>query len=133
MATPKAELKEFVHSPETEAFYSGSNNVVSPEVVKPLDIALVKKGECLKFRKNGERFWSKYETEVLLVKEIGESNLKVVRVVFAKKDEEAWAESDPFIIQFQHQLQYDLMECPKEEDKISSELIEEIKAKLKKK
>jgi hypothetical protein len=124
-------MKDFLNPQSQKNFYGTSNNVISQEKVVPLNVSLVKKGECLKFKKDGEQYWNKYETEILKIQEIGDHSLKVQRIIFVNTKTNQWMGTKSFKLDFEHQMKYDLFPCPLEEDSLSEKEIFDIKAKLK--
>ena len=123
---------ELLNPTEKEEFFGNSKNLVKEETVKPLNQALVKEGECLKYKKNGENYWTKYETEIIKIESVGEKTLKTRRISFINKKSDKWMDSEPYSLPFEFQMNYEVIDCPKIEDKMSDEEVKKIKKLLKK-
>lgn len=112
------------HDPAKDAFFSGTSNKLAEEEQGPQS-AIVKAGECLKFLKEGEKFWTKYETEILQVESIGKDNLKVKRILFVDVRSEKWTyEPIAFSLRFPSQIDYEITSCPEEKNKLTYEEVQ---------
>lgn len=125
----KYKRNPIAHDPAKDAFFNGTDNKLAEKDPGPQK-AIVKVGECLKFLKEGEKFWTKYETEVLKVEEIGDVSLKVRRILFVNPRSDKWAfDESAFPLKFPEQINYELMDCPEDKYKMSYEEIELVKKK----
>lgn len=125
------EAAKFINPPEKEQFFSGTtNNLAGDKIAVGPKKALVKVGECLKYLKNGEDFWSHYETEVVKVEAIGESKIKLRPILYVKRTSPDWAYAEEAKdIPFDQQLQYEITYCPNLKDKMSEEMAERFRKK----
>ena len=123
---------DLVNPPEKEAFFGNTESTLNVKEVKPLNRALVKEGECLKYKKNGETYWTKYETEIIKVDKVGRETLKVRKISFINSKSDKWMDSDPYSLDFEFQMLYELFPCPDMKDKLSDEKEKEILKKMKK-
>jgi hypothetical protein len=125
----KYKRNPIAHDPQKDSFFSGTDNKLAEKEQGPQK-AIVKVGECLKYLKEGENFWTKYETEVLKVEEIGAVNLKVRKILFVNPRSDKWAfDESAFTLKFPEQVNYELMPCPDDKYKLSYEEVELIKKK----
>lgn len=127
----KNDAAGFINPPEKSKFFSGSVNLAKDgaALVGPKK-ALVKVGECVKYLKNGEDFWTHYETEVAFVEAIGEKKIKLRPVQYVKVNYPDWTFAEEAKdIPFELQLQYEITYCPKQENKLSEEMAERFRKK----
>jgi len=124
-ATTKKSHNPLLKTKENSEFFGGSHDVsLKKEPLAP-DVALVNKDECLKHKKDGETYWTYYETEILKVEDIGKDFLKVKRFSFLPKSGK-WTLSAASSMPFAQQLLYINVECPKKELELTAEELEEL-------
>lgn len=131
LAVQAKDASTIINPVEKDKFFTKQQNLVNnrESLVGPKS-ALVNAGECVKFLKNGEAFWTHHETEVALVEAIGIKNIKLRPIFFAKLGRPEWTYSDEAKdVPFENQLQYEITSCPKEDDKIPEEIAEQLKKK----
>lgn len=123
LINPK-EKTEFFNANRSQNLVNNSDALVGPKK------ALVKEGECVKFLKNGESYWNKYETEVSKVESVGQKSVKLRPILFLKRGLEDWTYSDDAKdLAFENQLKYEVFPCPAEKDRIPEDIAEILKKK----
>lgn len=125
LASTSLFANDLLQPKEIKQFYGATknlgNNPLEIEITKPL----VKVDECLSVIKNGESFWTNTETDIFHVESIGDSNIKLKRLMFLSKKSNKWT-YDKFVvaIPFQNQNQFEITKCPSISDKLSNEEVE---------
>jgi len=112
------EKKDVFKNSRVESFWGITNNNINEE--EKLDVALVEKDSCLKYMKNGESYWTIYETDTLKVVSIGDKSLKVKRYAFLSESKK-WRLSESFTLPFEKQTEYVQIQCPKNELRLTDE------------
>ena len=126
------QANDLLNPADKEAFFGNSKSLMEEEIVRPLNQSLVKAGECLKYKKNGETYWTKYETEIIKIESIGKETLKVRRLSFINTKSNKWMDSEPYSMAFEFQMNYEITECPDMKDKMTEEEVKKVKELLKK-
>lgn len=115
---------------EIDSFYGKkSTNVLNIDDPTRPNSAIYKKGTCLKFNKEGEDYWTIYETMTLRIEDIGDRRLKVRKLFFMT--DKKWLEGSPESMIFENQDKFTKTECPSDEMKLSPEEIEDLRKKNK--
>lgn len=125
------DASRIINPPEKDLFFTKTQNLVNNQasLVGPKK-SLVEVGECVKYLKNGEAFWTHHETEVALVEAIGIKSVKLRPIFFYKLGRPEWTYSDEAKdVAFENQLQYDITNCPKPEDQLPDDVAEALKKK----
>ena len=110
-----------------DKFYGKEINMMNPENPNLPQMPLYKAGACLKFNKDGETFWNKYETMTILIEEIGKNKIKIRKVFFMS--DKKWLTGSPEVMSFQAQSLFTQTDCPSEKMKLTEEEIYELKQK----
>lgn len=108
-----------------DKFYGKKINEMNKENPMLPNKALYSKGSCLKFNKNGENFWTKYETMTIRIDDIGLKNLKIRKIYFMS--DKKWLVGPPETMVFEAQNQFTETDCPSEKMKLTIEEIEDLK------
>ena len=116
--------KDIFKNSRIDGFWGVTNNEINEE--EKLDVALVEKGACLKYMKNGESYWTIYETDTLKVVSVGDKSLKVKRYAFLSESKK-WRLSESFTLPFENQIEYVQIECPKKELRLTDEEFKKLK------
>lgn len=115
---------------EVDSFFGEDNyNTMVPVDELKLKKAIFENNSCLKFLKEGERFWTIYETLTLKIVDIGKKNLKIQKYAFMNNKK--WIILEPEAMEFDLQKQFMQVECPSLEDKLTNEEILDLKKKNK--
>lgn len=124
-STDERDTRDIIKS-EIDDFY-GVNDINAVEGNDPIlpTTALYKTGDCIKFNKNNEKFWSIYETMVLTITDIGSKNLKVKQIYFL--NDKKWLTGSSNSMRFENQVQFSKATCPPEENMLTEAEIEEMK------
>lgn len=111
---------------EVDSFFGEDNyNTMAPVDELKLKKAIFEKNSCLKFLKEGEKFWSIYETLTVKIVDIGKKNLKIRKYAFMNNKK--WLILEPEAMEFDLQKQFMQVECPPLEDKLTTEEIIKLK------
>lgn len=115
---------------EVDSFFGEDNyNTMVPVDELKLKKAIFENNSCLKFLKEGERFWTIYETLTLKIVDIGKKNLKIQKYAFMNNKK--WIILEPEAMEFDLQKQFMQVECPSLENKLTNEEILDLKKKNK--
>jgi len=115
---------------EVDSFFGEDNyNTIAPVDELKLKKAIFENNSCLKFLKEGEKFWTIYETLTVKIVDIGMKNLKVQKYAFMNNKK--WIMLEPESMDCDLQKQFMQVECPSLEDKLTTEEILDLKKKNK--
>lgn len=110
---------------EINDFYGNQiNELASNDLNLPKE-AIFPKNACLKMNKDGETFWSMYETSTIYIQDIGSKNLKIQKIFFMNNKK--WLLGPAESLDFKYQVQFTHIDCPSLEMKLTDEEIFELK------
>lgn len=113
---------------EIDSFYGKkTTNVLDKSDPTRPQSAIHKVGTCLKYNKEGEKYWTKYETMTVRIEDIGKRKLKIRKLFFMS--DKKWLEGSSESMSFQNQDQFSETKCPSEDLKLTPEEIEDLKKK----
>lgn len=110
---------------QTTLIPDNTRSAIAPPVDNSIKKSKFEVGDCLKYLKDGESYWSHKETQVLKIEKIGEKNLKVRMFGFLKKTDK-WLLSPAQSLEFNQQSLFIKTDCPSIDKRLSDKELEEL-------